>query len=671
MIASLNDFALRVKAPWVSTKSVNYRPDAWPPSRAWPVSLDANGDVLSRWGDSLWDFTALAGRKFSINFGDGDACQAGPLDPENADLLRLTMTWLIWGPRGSRTPENIQQKFTIVRAVFTLCSLHGISAARLTRFPEVFDLLPSVFAPSRYETTVAILHRLYDAREVLGFTIVDEQGLQRLTEVAPEHEKVQTPYIPPRIWVYQLERLRECLTDFHAHAAQIKECYQFCIDAYAANYGSLVSSLVEGKDGDRGPFNRNSRSRLGCTYQGAFVDTATRFGINNVLSKWVVEVDLSSFSAYFTLVTHAGAAYIANFTLQRRKEVASLKTSCLIWEEDEKLGRVPIICGPTTKTLHDSDARWVASPSVEIGVSVLSTIAWLRMKCDSVNPAVNPSKEDLLDPYLISVPTEPWAGGVARPYNDRSELASLGDIIRSSPKLFDMARLQMSSEDIKIAKHLTPNLPPDSYAVGKVWPLAWHQYRRTGAVNMFASGLISDSSMQEQMKHSSRLMPLYYGRGYSKLRLNEKVETLIVNAMYSAMAERLQLSVTGRFVSPPAEGKTTLEDVNLLSMQDRNKLIRWAKEGKVSFREHRLGGCMSSAACEYGGIESIAHCAGGDGDKACLQVRYDRQKELQIRTDLRRIIEEIGRQPAESPRKKALLAEKRGMENYLNAIAIT
>ena len=94
-----------------------------------------------------------------------------------------------------------------------------------------------------------------------------------------------------------------------------------------------------------------------------------------------------------------------------------------------------------------------------------------------------------------------------------------------------------------------------------------------------------------------------------------------------------------------------------------------AKEGVVTFREHRLGGCMKGGACEYGGIESVARCAGGDGDKPCTDVLYDRRKEPQVRADMHRVEVEIKMLPAGHPRSSALLKERQAMENYLNAIS--
>jgi hypothetical protein len=503
---------------------------------------------------------------------------------------------------------------------------------------------------------------------------LDSNALKRLAEIACDHQHVQTPYIPPRIWVYQVGRLRECLEDFLAHKAQIEACFEFCLDAYVANYGSLEAALTKGKDGTKCPFTANSARRPGCKYLGTFSETARRYEIDVLLRKWVVgweETRVSMFSSYLSLVTFAGMAYIANFTLQRKEEAASLRASCLVWEQDEKLGRVPIICGETTKTDPDADARWVASPSVEVAVDALGVIARMRMLCDVANPSIKTTASDVADPYLYSTATEPWGFslGWARPYDIRVGMDALKSVAQRYPLLLDEEQMRITDEDLKIARRLTPNLPDEEFAVGKVWTLAWHQYRRTGAVNMFASGVISDSSMQQQMKHSTRLMPLYYGRGHTRLHLNEEVEQAVVKAMYESMAHRLKDVVSDRFISPHSTERKDVMTLNVLSAKDVKTLAAWAKAGKVSFRQHRLGGCMKPGPCEYGGIESVARCGGGDGARPCSDVVFDRMNLTQVRAQLHQVVGEMEQLAKEHPRYMALAAERVAMENYLNVVA--
>ena len=391
------------------------------------------------------------------------------------------------------------------------------------------------------------------------------------------------------------------------------------------------------------------------------------------MERWIgvpsSRLEVRNFSAYLSLVQSAGLAYVANFTLQRVNEVASLRADCLIWKVDDKLGRVPIICGETTKTDPDSDARWPTSPSVEIAVKAMEAIARLRVRCAAADQAVRPSSADISNPILVGSSFEPWSGNQSKSYSIRRHTDSYQSICKRFDRLFDEEQLRITEEDLRIARTLTPNLSEENgFSVGQIWPLAWHQLRRTAAVNMFASNLLSDSSLQFQMKHCSRLMPLYYGRGYGKLQLNEDVERLIVEAMYETLAHKIQAAVGDRFVSPlgPQRKETIL--INMVGIEDAKQLASASRRGQVHFREMRIGICTHRGTCSYGGIESVSRCTGGDNHAPCADALYDREKAAEIERELVKIDQDLKAVPAGSPRHAALCAERQGMENYLNVV---
>ncbi|WP_298410192.1 hypothetical protein [Janthinobacterium sp.] len=613
-----------------------------------------------------------------LDFGDGGAQRkAPPLDQANADLLRMLTTWRMWRIKACIAANSLKATFLALRRVVAHCSENKILASELMRFPKVFEQLTALIPPSEFSKTVLEFHRLWDAREQLGFFVMDPAGLKRLSQAAPKHEIEQTAYIPPRIWIYQVERLRYCLEDFLKNKGAIEECFNFCVDAYAKNYGTIEQAMSQ-KLRHRLPFWTpkipGKGSKSGCQYHGPFSLTAERYGIANLLECWTgaprSTLEVRDLSAYLSLVQYAGLSYIANFTLQRADEVASLRADCLIWEEDEKVGRVPIICGETTKTDPDSDARWPTSPSVEMAVDAMKTIARLRIRCAAADAVARPSAADIDNPYLLTASYEPWSGNRSTPYSLRTHIMPYQvTYTKRFDRLFDIERLRITEEDLRIARMLTPNLSEENgFAVGEVWPFTWHQLRRTTAVNMFASNLLSDSTLQFQMKHCSRLMPLYYGRGYTKLQLNVEVEKLIVESMYVGMAHNLKAAVGERFVSPLGQHRKDVILINLVSDKEIKQLANAGRRGQIHFRETRVGVCTYRGACSYGGIESVSRCTGGDGKSPCGDALYDRERINEIKGDLAAISQQLASAPDGNPRREALLAEREGMENYLNVI---
>lgn len=683
MSVSVVEFSFKVGNAPISSDSVSFRPPRWPPPRDWVVSEDAQGNALSRWGDDFWDFSAWAGVSFKLDIAGGKHKNSvAALSPQNQDILRILATWLIWGHHGPRAWRTLKGVFGILRRVFVFCDREGVLVSEIGRFPKIIDQIPMLIPREKERAVIlAVFDRLLRAKDIVGFAIFDEDDLIRLSKGFKDFSEVedveQTAYIPPRIWTYQILRLRECLDDFLNHSNQVEECYHFCVDAYAKNFGSLEKALDKKGVGMPLPFilrpEKGAGKRTGHVFYGPFEKTAQRFGILELLRRWALpcsgKIELKQFSLYLNLVQTASIIYIANFTLQRKEEATSLRADCLLWDEDPVLGRLPVICGETTKTDPDSDARWPTSPSVEIAVKAASVVARMRIRCAAANNAVNCSDYDKQNPMLFHAAFEPWATKLwSKNYSIGISITPYNSCLKRFPCLFDTEVLKITDEDLTKARMFTPNLDKKgAFKVGKIWPLALHQLRRTGGVNMFASGIMSDSSIQVIMKHLTLLQTRYYGRNHSRLRFSEEFEGICVAARYEVLARQIQNLVEDRYVSPLGQQRKQEVIVNLIGAKDFKKLVKAGKTGEVSFRETRLGGCTKAGHCDYGGIESVTRCAGGDGDKPCRDSIFDVKKRPSIERQLKEVEQKIRAADIGSPRQKALQAEAQGLRNYLNA----
>jgi hypothetical protein len=670
-----------LEAPLMET-SACIRPPTWPPEDDWVVSEDSQGNPVSRWGDPFWDFSAWAGLSFKLHFAEGKRAPA--LGLENQHIMRMSATWMIWGPKGETSWSSLKSRFWLVRRILELCERHDIVATNLHRFPQLLKQLPDLFASAdELRRVVIVCDRLYRAKDAIGLTLLDEYAIatlaKRAAELEDDDETEQTAYIPPRIWTYQILRLRECLDDFLQHKHQIEECFHFCLDAYAHNLGSLEAALLKkGKTGNVLPFSTNKKlsgRRTKRRFYGGFEVTARKFGIFDLLQKWIKlpksGFKVTAFSSYLSLIQYVGIAYITNFTLQRKEEVGSLRYDCLTWETDPVFGRMLIICGETTKTDPDSDARWPASPSVEIAVEAMRVVAKLRMECASKNPRVGCSEDDKANPYLYHRAFEPWSThpGEWQPYSTRARVPTYKDVARLYPLLFDTKKLEITEDDLKIARRFTPNLNKGgTFAIGKTWPLGYHELRRTGGVNMYASGLLSETSIQVIMKHSTVFQTRYYGKNFSKIRFNEEFEKQTTAARYEVIARQIETFVEDRYVRPASAGQTDDIIVDLLAMKDFKALVKAAARGEIPFREIRLGGCTNRGHCDYGGIESVARCAGGDGFDPCRDAAFDKTKRASVKRQLESIEQRLGALAPGTPRSLALQKEANGLRNFLNTI---
>ncbi|SDC49646.1 hypothetical protein [Paraburkholderia lycopersici] len=663
----------------ISQSDFCFQPPSWPPPQDWIVTLDSDGNPRSKWGEPVWDFSSMAGTSLKLNFARVQRTRDSELGPENQYILKMCMTWLIWGPQGYTSWETLRACFGQIRRLILLCEQNGIVASDLFRFPRVSRLIGEVVRGKEHKKNMLImLDRLYHARETLGFVVVGEAGMRSLSEeysAADVDDVEQTAYIPSRIWTYQVTRLRECLDDFLAHRQAVEACFNFCVDAYVNNYGSLSIAVSERESKSRfSPFQaptRNFGKEAGPKFLGPFEETAKRFGIDILFRKWTTtsaSININQFSKYFSLIQYVGLAYIGNFTLQRSAEFATLRSDCLVVEEDPIFGKMSTICGETTKTDPDSDARWPTSRSVGVAVEALTLVARMRTRCAFASSASNCSDDDVENPFLLNRAHEPWSSSVVKvQYSVRPTLLRYKKVIEKFPLLFDHEKIRITQEDLDIARRFTPNLKKSgSFSVGKIWPLAYHQLRRTGAINMFASGILSDSSIQVIMKHATVLQTRYYGKHFSRLRFNQEWEGITVAARYEVMARQMKTITEERYVSPYGEERKQQIALDLMAEKDFDHLVKEAAKGNVPFRAIRLGGCTNREHCEYGGIESISRCSGGDGHKPCTQVLYDKRKRPSAERQLESVQKKLNNAEAGSPRAEALQAEAQGLRNFLH-----
>ncbi len=652
-----------------TTDALNFRPKTWPPEEDFPVVVDSTGHIVSKYNDVRWDFTSWHGSTQKIYFGDGPG-NGYKVSKDNADLLRLIMAWWIWGPGESITTRTLVSKFNTIKPIFVICSQHNILVSELSRHPEVIKKI-AIEGKFRHNHLITYLHDISFNSDKLGFDILDSNAMKIFVAHLKVKESTQTAFIPPRIWSYQLIRLKECLDDYLVNKDNFENFFKYCLLAYRpihSEYTALPYELYgEEFKGIQKP-KEDIVSSKRCIKK-----LASKFGVLHTLEKWKItdnKCNLHTLSGYMNLISFCGMAYILNFSLMRVQECSRLKSDCLEVEVDETGSEIYLIKGATTKTIQDKEARWIVPPIVKSAVDAMKHITELRALAAKYNSKLKPQKKWFENPTLQCHAYEPWRISFVDASTEYVTPRTYREAFSNYPKLFDSNEMKITKHDLKIAHRMTANLDPSIYDVGKVWPLAWHQLRRTGAVNMLASGLVSELSLQYQLKHASLAMSRYYGQNYYKLKapLNSEARGLYLKEMYETIIREFTDLQSDNYISPHGD-KRKEQILCEITEKDHKQLLDAAKKGRISYRETFLGGCANQGPpCPYGGISNITSCMGFDDKSPCNAIILDKNK-LPVINQLKDNLQiQLTSTDNQSPLYQSLKAQLESAERAINVI---
>ncbi|WP_395593339.1 hypothetical protein AB4P93_24755 [Pseudomonas sp. B26140] len=659
----------------VNDTSPSYKITSFPPADDFPIVTGIDGTVISRFGDSYYDYSLICGRPLKISFSNSKR-SFFPIAHESSNLLRLFTVYLQFGDVGNLSPRSMSDHVDCLRKVIYFCESKNIDVLELYRYPLVQKELIRWYedkSPSRIKYLLLTLTKINDGRLMLGFNILGSEELASiLDDVNVEHEAIQTAYIPLRIWNYQLNRLTHFLKKYIDHQTIFEQMFDEMLAAYIQNCGSLESATRSGTTKGRSPFSKKRfKSKV---YLGSFSDYANKMKVLDVITEIVYPSlmgDISHragakpFGRYLNALSFIGQLLLINLSGMRVSEAASLRRDAFYGDivSGEK---VYFLKGATKKTLRDDNALWVTSEAAEVAVLVMNSISKLRMKVALLDSRVPSLSDEISNPYLLVYGYEPWLPSKI----DNSERA-MG--IRSwldysqwrerCPGLFDEKLISITSADLNEALLVTPDLAVDKYGIGEPWPFAYHQLRRTLYVNACQSGLVSEYSGQVQLKHYYLNMTKYYGRNYSSLALNRSVGDEFYVELHKHLARAALELKEENYVSLLSE-KHKQSLLRFLQENDVKKLLKLVKEGNFRFRKNLLGLCFSTSPCQYGGFDNIVNCA------SCTEGLVDKRNLSKLERFIKIVEFEVEHERAGSPRFESLQAQYKIAANAIEVINI-
>lgn len=149
----------------------------------------------------------------------------------------------------------------------------------------------------------------------------------------------------------------------------------------------------------------------------------------------------------------------------------------------------------------------------------------------------------------------------------------------------------------------------DDLKVGKRWPLAFHQLRRSLAVYAHRSGMVSLPALKAQLQHITEEMTSYYADGFSnavnlvfdKDHFSHEWKSAKAESSYFAYAFGVLFS------DEDLLGQGAQRMANTVESRDQLDTLRLFEENKLAYRETPLGGCVSTEDCKTDPLEPIPY----------------------------------------------------------------
>ncbi|MCF5564878.1 hypothetical protein GIV63_26670 [Pseudomonas sp. PA-3-10C] len=581
--------------------------------------MSSKGVVISRYGDSIYDYSTYAGKPLRVAFFN-DRSSRYNLDSYHYELLRIFLAYCQFVHHKRLGFRTMVGKFELLKKAMHFCISRKVNFDELSRYPRVCEefAIWHVGLGASAGKLSSILSDIFHARNMLGFHGPDIGYLSTMNAlISLDEPSEQTPYIPTRIWDYQCNRLEYFLDSFLSRKQSFIDLFNTMLDAYVTNAGSIEKACRSGALKSLSPFRQVNPT--GKVKFGTFTSIASEYGVLSCIRELICSADEKPFSSnagakpfgrYFNAISFVAQAFLVAFSGMRISEAATLRKDCIEVESVEGWGDVYYLRAMTKKTIDDPSALWITSEVSRKAVEVLSIISDLRMSVMQMDSRISLSADDIANPFLVVYGVEPWlpskTKNAERDINVRSWLP-YRFWKKVSPGLFLHSEILIRESDLDESLQVSPDLDLKVFSVGKEWMFAYHQLRRTLMVNSSRYGLVSGYSQQYQMKHLYQAMSTYYGKGGGGLSLNQDIQYSFVEEVYRQIAASAKELVSDSFFSPLGD-KHTESMIQLFAKADLVQLVKKAKAGEFKIRQTLIGVCLSKTFCSLGGVDNLVDC---------------------------------------------------------------
>ncbi|NNG82919.1 hypothetical protein [Acinetobacter sp. ANC 5378] len=620
-----------------------------------PVTPDAEGNVLSRFGDSIWDFRHLKSRHSTYDHLDFTE-EGLDLNAETIYHFKLIIYYEIFYSEKIKDVlafGTIVGKYLKVKYFATLFIKSNISSFLYLKKNgiaknQVLEKLGvnKEITVGQYYGAMQLINStgLFFDIEDFGFDDAFMHKVKKLMGQAVKDRK-QTILIPNRIYSEFIKSGLDVFEKFNQHSAEIEK--------YFVN--QVYSTLSPMELRSTAHFSRNAKKHGILEFNNAFEIT-----------------NASSFIVRLIQIQIIGFLLIACFSGMRKSEIQSLGVDCL---NTSKIGdrEIYTLTAYTAKTSNQGIKRvtWITSELIK---PVIDALKVLRIICKEYSDYKNLYTDLSLEDYPLL------------PNYVHKKL----DEIKGSHPIFDYPPLIAEKIDVAINQliknidfrqsdldeltHFNPLIDwGEEYKleIGKNWVFRSHQFRRSLVVYGVRSGYIQFPSLKKQLQHLTIDMTTYYGNqaGSAQNLFEEKIvtefrkeniryqfvqyEEKVLNnndLLFGGEGTRIHLSKL------TADGPYYLEN--------KKTTYKHFEEGRMAYKKTYLGGCAKIGACDKLGFSYITVCLN------CKDAIFDSSSKETMKKTKQAFLQRLQKYEPDSITNKQLQIEINAIDKVLNKVNV-
>ena len=548
------------------------------------VSRTLSSDVASRFADDIWDMSHMATDRTStqtLRFYKADEADVS----EAALLIRQqqkALMWLHMDVGKIRAWVTIKATNLALTQWCAWAEDKGVDLFTLLSDPQAVAEHSQDMNASYVRLTSSPIQTLWRHREQLGARM--DMQLQELRKAvarvtSSREDSRQTPLIPSRVYLAILVALDREMDRIEAE-----------LDTLLAAYATVRTVSREAQQ-VLTPNQRTTHRAKQLKGLGGVAQDMMALGYNQKpysgLDKFIAgRIRQHQMTLMLTVVAYTG---------MRKSEVLILPLEACLGEF-EFLGSTHYEVQGSTHKLNKGvkrEAGWVTSHQGVRAIRLAQRIG--RVMLQHHDTPVKEGQQAL----LFASTGNPYKKKLGRTFSDAITDARA----RLCPEINDQDMVELDRLEME------RGWAKDGIEVGKRWPLAMHQLRRSLAVYAHRSGMVSLPALKAQLQHISQEMSAYYASNFSAATNLVFDAKHIATEWGAAKAESSYFAYALGLLFADDEllgqGVTRMSDV--VDRRTREETLSLFAQGKVAYRETVLGGCISTEACKTDPLEPIPY----------------------------------------------------------------